>query len=202
MIINVKRMTITELLETVRASYIRQFLAFRESLLSENSGGVLSELALVDSSGHPVGEGAYSLPIRQDVCLVHDGSITQSFLFEPKSFVAFTPLAFTLPGGLCGYIAPFDWSYAAFSASPTTLKCFDSVTDWYRRWYDEADTGDRGEQGLGGVVHYLSDPTLEGDVLQFTVDLGTASIDAVDELIGLFVVHACQTFKIGGLTYA
>ena len=57
------------------------------------------------------------------------------------------------------------------------------LTGWFARWFDEADDNAADEHGLSGVIHFLSDPVQTSEGTAFTIDLGSAPVAALEDLI-------------------
>lgn len=68
------------------------------------------------------------------------------------------------------------------------------ITTWYRRWIEQ---GFAVEEPFGGYVHMLSDIRRAEDHISFLVDLGSAPVEAVRDLVAQLAAHGVTTVSIG-----
>jgi len=177
-------MTVGEILDRTRDLYCRLFAEKLEKLAQESPGDVYSEAALRDASGRAVGDGPLDLPVRADMILLSSG---QSISVDSDRILSFSPLSFTWEEQLSVRLGPFHWDSVVVRlrcASPPAS--WAPLSDWYRRWYKEAEDSDG--KSLLGVVHFLSDPELSNGWASFTADLGSAPVEAFEELLD--AIHA------------
>lgn len=63
------------------------------------------------------------------------------------------------------------------------------MRSWFLQWFDENDSNPANAEGLYGLVHFISDPVQVETVIRFTVDLGSAPVGAMTELIEVLCHH-------------
>ena len=59
------------------------------------------------------------------------------------------------------------------------------LKSWTQKWIDEDELIPNDDDGLTGAIHNVTTPTIDNGTITFTVDLGTASVDSVIELVEL-----------------
>lgn len=91
---------------------------------------------------------------------------------------------FLLGSGIEVQQKSFSWEalQIEFSSREFTIE---PLGPWLHRWLDPDETRSAGAVGLSGVVHDLAWSFTEPDVWGLTLDLGSAPIDALSELLDL-----------------
>jgi len=90
------------------------------------------------------------------------------------------------------------WDYVQFEVSPLAGEShFEDLRRWFLKWFDAEDGRPVQEGGCYGVVHFISDPVTEGSVSRFFVDFGSASSDALADLLDEFVRLGADRCVIG-----
>ncbi len=89
-------------------------------------------------------------------------------------------------GSTCGTvrILNLNWNDAIFSinGNPSDVLGFEA---WVVRWLDLDETRTPDDDGFRGIVHGVTEPQLLNGFWGFSVDLGSAPVDALIELIEL-----------------
>ncbi len=62
---------------------------------------------------------------------------------------------------------------------------FEWLKSWTQKWIDEEELIPKDKDGLTGRIHNVTTPTIDNGTVIFTVDLGTASVNSVIELVEL-----------------
>src|SRR5262249_32000073 len=68
---------------------------------------------------------------------------------------------------------------------------------WFERWFDVEDTRQPDDDGLNGVIHFLSDPEYKGAATVFQVDFGSAPEEAFEELLDALRDSGATKIEIG-----
>jgi hypothetical protein len=168
--------TLTEVLRVARESYVS---AFAEAL--SDHGACHVEPALRRADGSLVLDGHPPSPVRLDLIVKSTGARINVEAAVAHGLQAWTGSV----RGLNVAISPFHWEQAHLSFDGAGVGAADRVVAWFTRWFDPDDSNRAGPDGLYGVVHYLSDIAGEDAKLRFTVDFGTVSATAVEELFQL-----------------
>lgn len=184
-------MTVGQIIDEVRADYIKRF----ETAVAEQralAGGVLTEVALRDETGALVSEGLLQLPMRLDVVpMTHTGS-EPAVSVDSETRIEFDPLELLWGDRLEVTLKPFWWD---------SLRIELTVTHWerLRRWFMKWFSADRDGNGESlGVVHFLSDPQPVSSRHVLTADLGTAPVEAFEELLEAVEASGATAVVIGG----
>ncbi|MDB6028230.1 MAG: hypothetical protein JWM68_4453 [Verrucomicrobiales bacterium] len=180
-------MTVHELLHEIRSYYTRHVLEALAETPSEGSR-VMREAALRDANGTLTSNGLLGLPLRHDLYLISATQDPECFELDVNGLLSFEPATFNLGEEMPVLrMAPFQWDRCLLRVTGLWV-AFDRqiLRDWFHRWFDGDDTHQPNEQGFFGVVHSLSDPVIEGEVITFQIDFGSAPIEAFEQLIDVF----------------
>lgn len=191
-------MTLGDLLQMVRQDYIDQLIAAAEDL---HTDGVEVELEPVkgDADGEPLLEGVLRLPLRADVVL-HGKDGTRQAKVEPEGVFRFDDAIRFDWEGMALEVFPFGWDHL-----PLTLRGLGGKPDWeplrqwFERWFEEPEEPVQGP--LREVVHFLSDPEPdeqgEGGTVRFVADLGSAPLEAWQDLLDACKACGAKALTIG-----
>lgn len=185
---------LAEVLEPVRDLAIGQLLHELARAL-ERGAHVRQEPMRRDRNERVVRQGALHLPRRDDLAVTEGGQTVMQRVQAPGS-LCFEPVQLTRPEGLVTIVRPFLWDAARLVAETP-----DDAPNWtpVRRWFLEAFQSRYGELApdLDGAVHSLSGPQrIDGGWL-FQVDLGSAPVEAVGEMIDAFAQSGVRRLVFG-----
>lgn len=191
-------MTLGELFDNVRDQYLesfRQVIADQER--SDPPTRYIAEPIYRDEQGEPVREGNLDLPMRGDLFLIRDEP--EGLSIDSEGIIGFDPVEVEGPGGLALTFTPFVWDMLDVTLAGVTVDGTDwaPLVEWFGRWFDEEDEQPIGEDGLSGVVHALTDPALEDGAVVFTVDLGSAPAEALEDLIDTIADLGATSCRFG-----
>jgi hypothetical protein len=169
-------MKLGELLENVREIYVTRLAAAIAA-----SPGATPEPVLVREDGQVAREGLLSLGLRADLARP-SGATHETVSVDSTKLARFEPLRFEW-NGVPIELRPFFWDALMMTlVGVPTVGSFDALRDWYEHWFQtEAHPADAG--GLGHVVHFMSEPSPTHDGCDFDVDLGSAPVEAFEELL-------------------
>lgn len=191
-------MTLGELLAEIREHYLRTLRA----ALAEAADGPrrLGEPAYRLEHGELAREGPWRLPLRLDlVALTPAGARPQRV--DSAGMLGFEPIELPWTGSTGLRVAPFVWDYAQVCVRGLpTAPDWRPLVDWFEHWFDPEDIRPAGADGLSGVVHFLSDPqsgAAEG-AHEFVVDLGSAPVAAVEEMLDVLARMGAREIALGG----
>lgn len=184
-------MTLTQLLAAIRASYIAVLAA------AVNHGNVHVEPAYRNADGTLTVEGKPALPCRADWIPAEGEFAGQSHTVDAKTQLEFDPFGFEMSGTKVS-IVPFTWDWLPLQISGLTPELAEvTLVNWFTTWFDGEDENPKNADGLYGVVHFVSAITTEGDVLQVSIDLGSVSETAVEDLLFKLSDANAQAVQLG-----
>ncbi len=95
-----------------------------------------------------------------------------------------SPQRFPGPHGLSVELQSFSWEAlrVGFRSSQFHI---DALASWLTRWLDLAESRPEDSDGIAGVVHDLAWAQSGSDDWELRVDLGSAPVAALDELLGV-----------------
>lgn len=169
-------MKLGELLEKVREIYVD-----RLAKAIAASPGATPEPVLLREDGSVARNGALSLALRADFAREVAGT-HETVTVDSAALAKFQPLQFEW-NGVPVELRPFFWDAALLSlVGVPTVVPFDALRDWYEHWF--AAEGDSAHDGaLAHVVHFMSEPGATSDGCEFDLDLGSAPVEAFEELL-------------------
>jgi hypothetical protein len=172
-------MTPGELLDNIREHYLSRFSAELDSRAAAGTR-VLTEVAFRDASGAPSSEGPYDLPARSDVVVINDGKATEVLNVDTDTMLSFQPISFDWDSARVT-LGPFQWNWCEVHVAGESVAA-EPIVAWFRSWFRDDEDGSPGN--LLGAVHFMSDPEVDaGNHLSFAVDLGSAPVEALEELL-------------------
>jgi len=71
------------------------------------------------------------------------------------------------------------------------------ITPWFEKWFDVAESRTRDEDGLAGIIHSVTYPELTDTGWTFSVDFGSAALDAVRELLVVLRAAGLNELEMG-----
>jgi hypothetical protein len=157
---------------------------------------VLSSVAIADAIAEPAlrtADGAIAYdsegmrtPVRKDVARKEDGAWVTANVDAPKITPA-APLRLVWKNRLHVTIATITWDYVAFRLAPVgSQRDLGEIRKWFLRWFDPEDLLQKTEEGLFGVVHFVSNPETRDGATELIVDFGSAPVQAFEELLDCF----------------
>ncbi len=187
--------------ETVNRARQRCNAVLQERVATKRSEGcqVIIEPALCDAAGAVVcAPDGLKLPLRYDLVLKDAAG-----KFNPENADSVTigfgePVFVTWEHKLRIEIHRLCWDYMQFQIFPVRAACdWESLRNWFLKWFDPNDKSFARPDGLFGVVHFLSDPEVDAGNASLFVDLGSAPVEALGELFDAFILIGVDHCIIG-----
>ena len=181
-------MTITELLNHIRQPYIDQL----SRTAAEADFHV--EPVLRGRDGSVMCEGVLHIPYRCD--LVHKETFERRSV-DATEFIRFDTVSCGI-GKMRLHVSGFSWDMLTLVIDGMSQAAAEqTMRNWFLRWFDENDSNAANAEGLYGVVHFMSDPEIEGTTVRFELDLGSAPSDAISTLIEELHDQGASELKFG-----
>ncbi len=76
---------------------------------------------------------------------------------------------------------PIAWNGVDFRVAPILDRA--ELEAWALKWLDVNDERDQDENGLQGVIHSVTEPKANGQLMEFSVDFGSAPVEAFEALV-------------------
>jgi hypothetical protein len=170
-------MNVRELLEDIRSYYLKRFEDVIISKVSENYE-VITEPEYYDKEGSLVLSGQLSTPYRNDICLLKERKIIDSIQVDTNSMLSFDPISFPWDNDMNVTINPFQWNFLTIKWNCTEIPNWKNIRDWFISEFQE-----KKNNGIfRHVVHYISNPYEEDGYLKIDLDLGSATVNCVENL--------------------
>jgi hypothetical protein len=115
----------------------------------------------------------------------------QYYSFEPCDLIA--------SGEIPGKVFPLHWNGMEFRLFGE-IKSWAAFEEWIRYWMDLDDVRCVKDQDFSNVIHNVTEPELKDDHYEFSVDMGSAEIDAFRSLLSLFVSMGVSRFEVGSFS--
>jgi hypothetical protein len=169
-------MTISDLLEKIREPYVRILAA------SVREQPAHIEPAYRQASGALATEGLLELPCRADF-IPTEKEAPEPFTVDSKTQLQFEPVSFTI-GNTSIELSPFGWDWAQIKIlGLSNESAFSVLKSWFLHWFDEEDQNSENEEGLFGVMHFMSEPEIHEEEICIAVDLGSAPAESIEDLM-------------------
>jgi hypothetical protein len=184
-------MTVSELLRAIRQPYA--------DLLAKaaTQPAIVVEPAYRRADGTLATEGPLALPCRADTIATEGEAAGQPAMVDSATQLDFEPFAFELETAAVS-IQPFVWDWAAVEADGLDESTAnDAFKTWFLAWFDADDENTPAEDGLHGIVHYLSEPVRTEQGWRIHADLGSAPETAVEDLLFRLVDAGATRISVG-----
>ncbi|WP_176047746.1 hypothetical protein [Burkholderia sp. BCC1644] len=184
-------MTVSELLRAIRQPYA--------DLLAKaaTQPSAIVEPAYRQADGALATEGPLALPCRADTITAEGEAAGQPVMIDSTTQLDFDPFEFDLESAAVS-IRPFVWDWAAIEADGLDESvAVDAFKAWFLAWFDADDDNEPAEDGLHGIVHYLSEPVRTEHGWRVNADLGSAPGTAVEDLLFRLVDAGASRISVG-----
>ncbi|MEL6266614.1 MAG: hypothetical protein AAFR52_13360 [Pseudomonadota bacterium] len=148
-----------------------------------------------DANGAVLREGRLALPRRGDLLILRDDGGPLTHHVESMHVLRFEPVTLVEPDGFVCVITPFRWDNAVVLVEPV-----DCTPDWapVRRWFLEWFQSRFSDEApdLDGAVHSLAGPEDVAGGWVFRMDLGSAPVDVLSDMIEAFAATGANRIRI------
>jgi len=93
-------------------------------------------------------------------------------------------------------ISPFPWNACPVQFE-TRSENIQPILDWFDRWFDPEESKIAGDDGLFSVVHSVTKTPTQPGFIRLLVDLGSAPIEAFQEMIDALHAMGIESLEIG-----
>lgn len=175
-------MALGQLLDQIRDYYVSRFIDAINEHAADDETTVAHESAFRNSDGDIVTEGELGLPTRGDLFIIRDGAVVDSLQIDTEGMLSFDPITFSWPENrLSVDLGPFQWNWMQLRVFGLPPKAnWEPLRDWFLRWFQDDDPA--ADQLLGGV-HFMSDPSSADGCAEVSIDLGSAPVESLEELL-------------------
>jgi len=189
-------MGLEELLEDIRNLYLESVTAELLAQQAEDDVEIIREPALRDDDGESVPEGSLGLPVRVDLAILRGGEIESLGNVEIDEMYDFEPVEFAWGDSMAVQLLPFPWDSASIVLPKGPAYDWTPLKNWFMAWFrEEEDEAD--DDGPLGAVHFLSDPIEDEQSTILTVDLGSAPLEAFEQMLDAIEKLGVQEVMIG-----
>lgn len=91
-------------------------------------------------------------------------------------------------------LQPIAWNAVEFQVRSEFDRA--ALDAWALQWLDVDDEREQDLNGLQGVIHSISKPEVRGEVFEFSVDFGSAPVEAFGSLIALLSSTGAREIEI------
>lgn len=189
-------MAFSQLLNDIREYYVSRFVSAVNECAAASDVSVSCECAFCNDEGDVVTEGLLDLPARGDCFVIRDGAVVDVLQIDTKEMLSFDPIGLNwCDGDVSVRLAPFQWNWMQLRVHGVSSKtCRVPIRNWFLRWFKDDDSV---TDDLLGAVHFMSDPEDGDGFVQFSIDLGTAPVAAIEELLDAAVIAGVTAVEIG-----
>lgn len=191
-------MTLSDLLTQCRDFYVNPYLEKLAELKSDNVSFMAEPLV----AHRPKRDGSevFNLPQRVDLAILDDQrQIVETCAVDPDLTASFETVKLRFTDDFIVKLRPMAWNHCEvrFYDLPEDVR-WKPLAEWYNKWVDAENLREAGPDGLYGVAHYMSPPTIGSDWAQLvTIDLGSAPIRCIEHLINVAERMGAHTLQIG-----
>jgi hypothetical protein len=170
---------LVQALTTIRDAYLAFYRRVLAKLREEGVEFGVEANVMVGRGDNPHGS-RFNLPVRVDV-LRQSEQGPQVLAVELDELPEVQSLAIQTEDGREVVVTPFHWNRCDIlfegAAEP-----WGPVLQWFERWYDRDEDRVPDGDGLRAVIHALGEPVQTPHGKLVTVDLGSAPVEAAEEL--------------------
>ena len=123
--------------------------------------------------------------------MIKDGTLS----IDTERMLPFEPISVMWGAGLKVRFRPFQWQAMRQPVLLPETTRWQPLQQWFWRWFKK-DAGEHNE-ALTGAVHFLSDPEVSDGAVTFVVDLGTAPVEAFEDLRDALETMGAKHREIG-----
>jgi len=98
-----------------------------------------------------------------------------------STHLTFTPAQAEGLDGAQVELHPIAWNGVDFRVTPVLDRT--ALETWALRWLDVNDDREQDVDGFQGVIHSVTEPDVQGAFVEFSVDFGSAPIEAFEQLV-------------------
>ncbi len=186
-----------QLLDEIRELYLDRYAEAIAKCRRKKSVKVFAEVALTTSDGEPIGEGPLNLPLRIDIAIVKKGIVKESFRVDSELRLYFETFSLDWAEKLPVTLSPFQWDFcqARLFGLPDSPD-WKPLVDWFMSSFHESSPSGA-EEDFSGVVHFMSDPQLQGECYLVEFDFGSAPVETFGTLLDAFASVGAKAVEIG-----
>jgi hypothetical protein len=187
-------MTVTELFQKERVDYGSALESCLAELRKTSPEAVAEVLVEVNSPEIP---RPFRLT-RPDIISgpASDPKITRVVKDE---FVHFTPHEASLTGGAKLLLHPSRWDNFEICLTGR-ISDWEPYEAWVNKWLDVAEVRVTTAADFSGLIHQASMPWEQDGKWHLVIDMGSADLDALNELLSVLGSIGAESIKIGGQT--
>jgi hypothetical protein len=179
-----------DLLSAIRTHYVKQLA----EVVRKAPGHVEPAFRLAD--GALALEGALQLPGRADFIPTDGPNTGEPRSVDADSRLTFDPIEVTHLSCTIT-LEPFTWDWATVLVNGITVDNMATmVGDWFYRWFDPEDAKTADADGLFAVVHFASDPVAREGGVETTLDLGSAPVDAFQDILKMLAEGGATQIRV------
>lgn len=161
-----------------RDYYITRFMSAREEALK--FGDAELEIPLCDDNGNIKTEGRLETSVKIDIVIFSSDNPIRSMNVDTESMLNFGGV-FVQCAGQAVQVYEFQWNCLRISMIAQSVSVVEgALLNWFNYWFDHEDDT---LSPLFGCVHFISDPEWIGTKGATIIDMGTAPVSALTELI-------------------
>lgn len=145
----------------------------------------------------PLREGALGLPRRQDL-VISAGGEPQALNVIMRRGVYFEPLNLDWTESTKVHVEPFRWEECRVQIPGMVAdEQWAPLLDWFDKWFDEFEQKVALTRDFHEVIHAIADPLLDEHSTTVIIDLGSATLEAFEEMLDAFTRVGAAQITIG-----
>ena len=118
-----------------------------------------------------------------DVIAAEGASTGEPVQVDSETELGFEPVRFAIEQ-MAVVISPFGWDWLPLEVRGLSLEqASEVIRAWFFEWFDGEDENSLTEEGLQGVLHFVSDPEVTEEGYRVKIDLGSAPEEALEALL-------------------
>jgi hypothetical protein len=128
------------------------------------------------------------------MAVIKEGGAT-TLSIDTERMLSFESISFMSGAGLEVRLGPFQWQAMRLRVQLPETARWQPLRHWFWRWFKEK--ASEHNEALTGAAHFLSDPEVSDGTVTFAVDLGTAPVEAFEDLLDALEVMGAKHCEIG-----